>query len=107
MCGAVSCQSLAELGAELRRGAQVSVATSLEAPIKLLFPRIVEEGSSKAPFSMLGLGDIVIPGVQISSWRRLAGARCLARLFSFAYSSPDSADCWRLARHLCGAHLAV
>ncbi|KAK9032607.1 hypothetical protein V6N11_056867 [Hibiscus sabdariffa] len=36
----------------------VSVAKSFDAPIKLLFPT----GDSARPFSMLGLGDIVIPG---------------------------------------------
>ncbi|KAK9147902.1 hypothetical protein Scep_006659 [Stephania cephalantha] len=35
----------------------VSVAKSFDAPIKLLFPT----GDSARPFSMLGLGDIVIP----------------------------------------------
>ena len=37
----------------------VTVAKSFDAPIKLLFPRVVEPGS-KSPFSMLGLGDIVV-----------------------------------------------
>ncbi|PNX91774.1 signal peptide peptidase-like protein, partial [Trifolium pratense] len=36
----------------------VSVAKSFDAPIKLLFPT----ADLKRPFSMLGLGDIVIPG---------------------------------------------
>jgi minor histocompatibility antigen H13 len=36
----------------------VSVAKSFDAPIKLLFPA----SNSARPFSMLGLGDIVIPG---------------------------------------------
>ena len=45
---------------------QVSVATSVEAPIKLLFPRALEPGSLRSPFSMLGLGDIVIPGIFVA-----------------------------------------
>ena len=45
---------------------QVSVATSVEAPIKLLFPRALEAGSTRSPFSMLGLGDIVIPGIFVA-----------------------------------------
>lgn len=44
----------------------VSVAKSFDAPIKLLFPRALEEGSKTLPFSMLGLGDIVIPGIFIA-----------------------------------------
>ncbi|XP_048535159.1 signal peptide peptidase 1-like [Triticum urartu] len=37
----------------------VSVAKSFDAPIKLLFPT----ADTARPFSMLGLGDIVIPGI--------------------------------------------
>ena len=43
----------------------VSVAKSFDAPVKLLFPRNVI-ASPNAGFSMLGLGDIVIPGVLIA-----------------------------------------
>lgn len=39
----------------------VTVAKNLDIPIKLLFPYLNEEGVEK--FSMLGLGDIVIPGI--------------------------------------------
>ncbi len=41
-------------------------AKSFDAPIKLLFPRALEEGSKMMPFSMLGLGDIVIPGIFVA-----------------------------------------
>lgn len=41
-------------------------AKSFDAPIKLLFPRALEEGSKSTPFSMLGLGDIVIPGIFVA-----------------------------------------
>ncbi len=41
-------------------------AKSFDAPIKLLFPRALEEGSKTMPFSMLGLGDIVIPGIFVA-----------------------------------------
>eukprot|EP00803_Ostreobium_quekettii_P006669 evm.model.scf_192EXC.1 EVM.evm.TU.scf_192EXC.1 scf_192EXC:40115-43796(+) len=44
----------------------VTVAKSFEAPIKLLFPRGLELASLKKPFSMLGLGDIVIPGIFVA-----------------------------------------
>ncbi|KAD2804638.1 hypothetical protein R6Q59_029909 [Mikania micrantha] len=40
----------------------VSVAKSFDAPIKLLFPSRV----ATRPFSMLGLGDIVIPGIFVA-----------------------------------------
>ncbi|CAI9781303.1 unnamed protein product [Fraxinus pennsylvanica] len=40
----------------------VSVAKSFDAPIKLLFPTL----DSARPFSMLGLGDIVIPGIFVA-----------------------------------------
>ncbi|KAL8233143.1 hypothetical protein R6Q57_002921 [Mikania cordata] len=40
----------------------VSVAKSFDAPIKLLFPT----GVIARPFSMLGLGDIVIPGIFVA-----------------------------------------
>ncbi|KAI9890690.1 MAG: hypothetical protein M1814_003759 [Vezdaea aestivalis] len=45
----------------------VSVATSLEVPIKLLFPRPTPAGMdpSKTSHAMLGLGDVVIPGILI------------------------------------------
>lgn len=43
----------------------VAVAKSFDAPIKLLFPRgLTEEG--KTAFAMLGLGDIVIPGIFVA-----------------------------------------
>lgn len=41
----------------------VSVAKNFDAPIKMLFPRSWGE---KMEFSMLGLGDIVIPGIFIA-----------------------------------------
>ena len=52
----------------------VTVAKSFDAPIKLLFPRSdVAEGAS--PFSMLGLGDIVIPGIHVALTLRMDMAR--------------------------------
>lgn len=45
----------------------VTVATSFEAPIKLLFPMdFLEKGLWGKNFAMLGLGDIVIPGIFIA-----------------------------------------
>lgn len=49
----------------------LTVAKNIDAPIKLLFPTEwgaidAETGEPKPKFSLLGLGDIVIPGVFIS-----------------------------------------
>jgi minor histocompatibility antigen H13 len=45
----------------------VTVATKLDVPIKLLFPRPLQEGQVAADrqLAMLGLGDIVIPGMMV------------------------------------------
>lgn len=43
----------------------VSVAKSFNVPVKLLFPRNIIASPTKE-FTMLGLGDIVIPGVMVS-----------------------------------------
>ena len=45
----------------------VTVAKSFEAPIKLVFPQdLLENGLNSTNFAMLGLGDIVIPGIFIA-----------------------------------------
>ncbi|KAK4508124.1 hypothetical protein PRZ48_001862 [Zasmidium cellare] len=48
----------------------VTVAKNLDVPIKLVFPRPDEPGAPGQPpvktFSMLGLGDIVLPGLMIA-----------------------------------------
>jgi len=45
----------------------VTVAKSFEAPIKLVFPQdILEKGLAADNFAMLGLGDIVLPGIFIA-----------------------------------------
>ena len=49
----------------------VSVAKGIDAPIKLLFPRGPGE-----PMSLLGLGDIVIPGIFIALLYRLDDSMC-------------------------------
>ena len=45
----------------------VAVATQLDIPVKLIFPRPSGplENPSKQAFSMLGLGDVVLPGMMI------------------------------------------
>jgi hypothetical protein len=47
----------------------VAVAKNIDAPIKLLFPRLLDAAAvagAKRPMSMLGLGDIVIPGIFVA-----------------------------------------
>merc|ERR550519_1557327 len=45
----------------------VTVAKSFEAPIKLVFPQdLLEQGFGATNMAMLGLGDIVIPGIFIA-----------------------------------------
>nr|BAN21195.1 signal peptide peptidase [Riptortus pedestris] len=45
----------------------ITVAKSFEAPIKLVFPQdLLEQGLRANNFAMLGLGDIVIPGIFIA-----------------------------------------
>ncbi len=44
----------------------VTVAKSFDGPIKLLFPRKLPTLDSKGEFSLLGLGDIVIPGLFVA-----------------------------------------
>lgn len=45
----------------------VTVAKNFDAPIKLVFPQdLLENGFGASNFAMLGLGDIVIPGIFIA-----------------------------------------
>jgi len=57
----------------------VSVAKNFEAPIKLLFPRASLRAAlaagEKAQFAMLGLGDIVLPGLFVALCLRLDSER--------------------------------
>ena len=43
----------------------VKVATKLDAPIKLLWPKSVWFASDRG-FTMLGLGDVVVPGIFVA-----------------------------------------
>lgn len=54
----------------------VAVAKGLNAPVKILFPKAL--GVSPVPCSMLGLGDIVIPGIFVSLMLRYDHAHGLA-----------------------------
>lgn len=54
----------------------VTVAKSFEAPVKLLFPKdILVNGVYATNFAMLGLGDIVIPGILIALLLRFDRSR--------------------------------
>ena len=45
----------------------VKVAKSFDVPVKLLFPKnILDWSASHRDFALLGLGDIVIPGVFVA-----------------------------------------
>ncbi|KAJ2002484.1 hypothetical protein H4R26_003582 [Coemansia thaxteri] len=44
----------------------VSVAKNFDAPIKLVFPKDLFPASGKLAFTMLGLGDIVVPGIFVA-----------------------------------------
>uniref|UniRef100_A0A7S2V0H1 Minor histocompatibility antigen H13 n=1 Tax=Fibrocapsa japonica TaxID=94617 RepID=A0A7S2V0H1_9STRA len=60
----------------------VTVAKSFDGPIKLLFPRAFATGDEKAQFSMLGLGDIVIPGIFIALLLRFDAVQAGVKNFS-------------------------
>ena len=53
----------------------VKVATTLDVPIKLLWPKSMLFGSQRG-YTMLGLGDIVIPGTFVGLALRYDYHRC-------------------------------
>jgi minor histocompatibility antigen H13 len=53
----------------------VTVAKNLDGPIKILFPRGYNEESGKLELSLLGLGDIVIPGFFLALLLRFDATR--------------------------------
>lgn len=76
----------------------VTVATKLDVPIKLLFPRPLEDGQVAADrkLAMLGLGDIVIPGMMIGLALRfdlyMFYLKRQTKRFNSAISSSDDKD---------------
>lgn len=54
----------------VKENVMVSVAKSFEGPIKLVFPRVLNPAAGGRDFSILGLGDIVIPGLFIAMMQR-------------------------------------
>lgn len=58
----------------------VTVAKSFDGPIKLLFPRVLPTLEAKGEFSLLGLGDIVIPGLFVALLLRFDAIRTKTQL---------------------------
>ena len=66
----------------------VTVAKSLDGPIKLMFPKALEWESQK-DFNMIGLGDIVIPGIYVALMLRLDYYRSLKTIINTARQDPQ------------------
>jgi minor histocompatibility antigen H13 len=66
----------------------VTVATSFDAPIKLIFPREFATETEKAKYSILGLGDIVIPGIFIALLLRYDAHRAGVTSTAQAFAKP-------------------
>merc|ERR1712048_853001 len=66
----------------------VTVATSFEAPIKVIFPMdFLEHGIWGKNFAMLGLGDIVIPGIFIALLLRFDCSKSNSTSRAYFYAS--------------------
>mmetsp|Transcript_90139 Transcript_90139/g.257751 ORF Transcript_90139/g.257751 Transcript_90139/m.257751 type:complete len:157 (-) Transcript_90139:137-607(-) len=84
----------------------VTVAKSLDAPIKLLFPKTLAAG--KLEFSILGLGDIVIPGILVALLLRFDSLHANAEppfFHAFRFSKPYFTAC--LVAYVLGLALTV
>ncbi|EQC33635.1 hypothetical protein SDRG_08739 [Saprolegnia diclina VS20] len=66
----------------------VTVATKFDGPIKLLFPRAFATATEKAKFSILGLGDIVIPGIFVALLLRFDAHMAKATTAGDAFPKP-------------------
>ena len=73
---------------------QVSVAKSFDAPIKLLFPRAMDLEKAAKPFSMLGLGDIVIPGVFVALMLRYDALHHFKTGYFHRWAHSSDAETW-------------
>lgn len=69
----------------------VTVAKSFNAPIKLLFPKAFATADAAAQYSMLGLGDIVIPGIFIALMLRFDLSRFVRAQGIVAGETPEQA----------------
>jgi minor histocompatibility antigen H13 len=65
----------------------VTVAKNVDAPIKLLFIKAFAQPDADAQFSMLGLGDIVLPGVFVALLLRFDAIRAKLELGTVDHSS--------------------
>jgi minor histocompatibility antigen H13 len=66
----------------------VTVAKSFDAPIKLLFLTKFATDDAKASFSMLGLGDIVIPGIFVALMLRFDAEQCGLKKYTECFEKP-------------------
>ncbi|OWZ22944.1 Aspartyl protease [Phytophthora megakarya] len=66
----------------------VTVATSFDAPIKLIFPREFATETEKQKNSILGLGDIVIPGIFVALLLRYDAHRANVTNSSQSFPKP-------------------
>ncbi|KAL4087697.1 hypothetical protein PRIC1_013585 [Phytophthora ramorum] len=66
----------------------VTVATSFDAPIKLIFPREFATDTEKQKNSILGLGDIVIPGIFVALLLRYDAHRANVTSSAQAFAKP-------------------
>lgn len=55
----------------VKENVMVAVAKNFEGPIKLVFPRVLNPVAGGSDFSILGLGDIVIPGLFVALVQRI------------------------------------
>ena len=67
----------------------VDVATKLDGPIKLLFPRLRSDPEAQQ-FSLLGLGDIVVPGIALALLLRYDALQAVKR-GKFRVANSDAA----------------
>ncbi|KAJ2701673.1 hypothetical protein H4218_001273 [Coemansia sp. IMI 209128] len=58
----------------------VSVAKNFDAPIKVVFPKDLFPADGKLAFTMLGLGDIVVPGIFVALCLRFDRQRYLSSI---------------------------
>jgi minor histocompatibility antigen H13 len=67
----------------------LTVATSFEAPVKFIYP-LAADVTRAYPYAVLGLGDIVVPGIVIAMLRNLDKELLLADETAAAATAADS-----------------
>jgi minor histocompatibility antigen H13 len=89
----------------------VTVAKNLDGPIKILFPRslVPNENTGKLDLSLLGLGDIVIPGFFLSLLLRFDAENALVQSIPCnlhaSFPKPYFHTC--LIAYICGLGLTL